>query len=447
MGMKAPETPQTVAVVGLSHLGCVLAAVWSGMGHIVTAIDFDEATVEGLRRGRPPIFEPGLAEALAHATDAGTLSYSVEPAAVSGSSYVFLSYDTPVGPDDSSDLTLLHRALDAIGPHLRSQTIVIVSSQLPVGTAREFRRLLQSRDPSLEVIYSPENLRLGQALRCYENPGHVIIGCDNPESGRSAASLFAPMEARVVIMDLPSAEMSKHCINTFLATSVTLANQWADICTAMGADFGQVSAAIRLDPRIGANAYLTPGLGFSGGTLGRDLKVLHSLDEEMGLGARLFGEVWDYNASRPDVVRRVLQSALGGLGALKICLLGMTYKAGTSTLRRSVAVQVAEVLTAAGASLSVYDPEAEWGSATLPSSLAICESSREAARDADALVLLTEWEEFRVLDYAEILETMRGSILFDTKDILLSREQELRTMGWNLLQIGRPHVVTGAEVG
>jgi UDPglucose 6-dehydrogenase len=275
----------------------------------------------------------------------------------------------------------------------------------------------------------------------------VIVGCDNVAVGRSVAELFSPMKANVVLMDLPSAEMSKHCINTFLATSVTLANQWADVCGALGADYADVAAAVKLDPRIGPNAYLTPGLGFSGGTLGRDLQVLNSIHEAAIVRAPLFGQIWDYNASRPHVVRSVLEQSLGDLGQATICLLGMTYKAGTSTLRRSVAVQVAEALATTGTRLTAYDPQADWGSTSLPSSLSICDSAYDAARDSDAVVLLTEWPEFRTLDYPELLKSMVGSIMFDTKGLLLSQAETLRDQGWDLLQFGRSHGAIGPQNG
>lgn len=435
--MSRPGKRPSVAVVGLSHLGCVLAAAWSRLGHAVVAVDFDEDVVEGLRRGEPPIFEPGLAEALTTAAQTGTLAFSTDPGAVSGSPYVFLSYDTPVLPDDRSDLTLLYHALDAILPHLPRHAILIVSSQLPVGTARELRANLRGHDPTLDIAYSPENLRLGDAIRCYLEPGHVIIGCDSDEVGRSVSALFDPVDAHVVTMDLASAEMAKHCINTFLATSVTLANQWADICGAMGADYADVAAAIKLDHRIGPNAYLTPGLGFSGGTLGRDLQVLNSLHEARAVDAPLFGQIWRYNASRPGVVKCMLEEVLGDLKSASVCLLGMTYKAGTSTLRRSVALQVAEELASEGCTLTAYDPQADWQSTSIPGSLSIAASPYDAARGADAVVLLTEWPEFRTLDYGALLGSMKGSLLVDTKGLVLSHSDDLAASGWTVVQFGR----------
>ena len=445
--MSAPDGPEAVAVVGLSHLGCVLAAAWSRLGHSVAAVDFDEAVIDGLRNGNPPIFEPGLAEALSGASAAGRLTFSVDPGAVSQSPYVFLSYDTPVRADDSSDVTLLDEAIEALLPHLRTNAVLIVSSQLPVGTAREYRRKVQAFDPSLDVAYSPENLRLGDAIRCYLEPGHVIIGSDAARIGEVVSALFEPMGARIVTMDLPSAEMAKHCINTFLATSVTLANQWADVCTAMGGNYAEVAAAVKLDHRIGPNAYLTPGLGFSGGTLGRDLQVLSSLHEAGKVEAPLFGEIWRYNASRPQVVRSMLEEAMGDISSSSICLLGMTYKAGTSTLRRSVAVQVAEDLALTGCKLTAYDPQAEWDSVTLPASLSICGTAYDAASGSDAVVVLTEWPEFRTLDFERILIDMAGSVLFDTKDVLLPLTEGLIAAGWNVLRFGRAGAARGEHGG
>jgi UDPglucose 6-dehydrogenase len=340
--------------------------------------------------------------------------------------------------DDASDLSLLETALAAVSPFLPASAIVVVSSQLPVGTARIFRQRLQERDPSVELVYSPENLRLGEAIECYLRPGHVIIGSDSDDAGRSVAELFGVLDAEMLLMALPAAEMAKHCINSFLATSVALANQWADICASYGADYFTVADAIKRDPRIGPRAYLSPGLGFSGGTLGRDLQALSAAGYAAGVDAPLFGEVWRYNASRREIVGAMAERALGSIEGKTICFLGMTYKAGTSTLRRSVALEVAGDLARRGAQLRGYDPMADWSSALVPSQLTVAHNAYDAADGCDILVLLTEWPEFRALDYDRILSNMRGTTLIDTKGLLLSRAEELESLGFNLLFFGRP---------
>ena len=251
-----------VAVVGLWHLGCSITAAWTRLGLAVEAVEFDAQIVRDLHSGRPPLYEPGLAETLGEGLATGTLTVSSDPRAVSHCGFVFLAYDTPVRDDDSSDLSPIWAAIEACGPHMDRGAILVVSAQLPVGTSRQIRERLKQFDQSLEVVYSPENLRLGEAIGCYLKPGHIVIGADAPEAGNAVEALFAPMQARCFRMNLPSAELVKHCINSFLAASVTLANQWADVAGAVGADFADVAVALRADPRIGERAYVTAGIGF-----------------------------------------------------------------------------------------------------------------------------------------------------------------------------------------
>src|SRR2546425_6346063 len=313
-----PHHDTKVAVVGLWHLGCSITAAWTRLGLSVEAIDFEGHVVESLRRGRPPLYEPGLAEALSEGLERGTLRISGEAAAVTGCRFVFLAYDTPVRDDDSSELSPIWAAVEACGPHMDRNAIFVISAQLPVGTSRRIRERLKQFQESLEVVYSPENLRLGEAIRCYLEPGHVVIGADAPHAGDAVETLFAPIRARCIRMNLPSAELVKHCINSFLATSVTLANQWADIAGAVGADFADVATVLRADPRIGERAYITPGIGFSGGTLGRDLRVLDDVNRTALSGqAPMFGDIWQYNQRRVTIVARRAADLLDTKGLLR----------------------------------------------------------------------------------------------------------------------------------
>ncbi|TKB70445.1 MAG: UDP-glucose/GDP-mannose dehydrogenase family protein [Nitrospira sp.] len=429
---------RTIGVVGLWHLGCTIAASWAKMGHQVRAVDLDEGVVGKLAQGQPPIYEPGLEKAICDGMASGALLFSGSVKELGDCRFVFLAYDTPVREDDTSDLTIIHEVIGRIGPHLAPKTVVIVSAQLPVGTARDLRARLKSWETSLELVYSPENLRLGEALACYARPGHIVIGADDPHVAAEVESLFAPMQATCLKMNLPSAEMTKHGINSFLAVSITLANHWADLCAIVGADFSDVSAAMKHDPRIGMRAYLTAGIGFSGGTLGRDLRVLDQLNQDSAReAAPLFGEVWRYNQARSQVVRRRCQETIGSLNGRTIALLGITYKPGTSTLRRSLPLEVAEDLAKHGVCLRAYDPKADWSEATLPTGLSVYRSAYEAVTGADMAVLLTEWPEFLELDYSRMKAAMSSPILFDTKGLLKSRVIELEGMGFRILLIGR----------
>jgi UDPglucose 6-dehydrogenase len=430
----------TLAVVGLWHLGCTIAAAWTRLGYGVRAVDPSAEVVRGLEEGRPPLFEPGLAESIAAGLAARTLVVSTDPAAVRHCRFVFLAHDTPVGEDDSSDLAPIWEAVEACVPHMDPGAILVISAQLPVGSAREIRQHLRQVNPTLEVVYSPENLRLGEALRCYLEPGHVVIGADSVEAGDAVEALFAPMKARAFRMNLPSAELVKHCINSFLAASVTLANQWADVAGAAGADFAEVVPALRADPRIGARAYLTPGIGFSGGTLGRDLRVLDEINRTALHGrAPIFGDIWRYNQRRVEVVGRRAEEILGALRGCRVALLGMTYKPGTSTLRRSLPLGVARDLLARGATVCAHDPKADWTEVTLPPQLQVAKTAYEAAEGTDLLVLLTEWPDYRELDFRRLAGTMRQRYVLDTKGFWKAQGDALRVAGLTLLDlVGAP---------
>ncbi len=431
---------ERIAVVGLWHLGCSVTAAWLRLGKRVTGIEFDAGRSGGLRGGHAPLFEPGLDQALAAGLAQGALTVSDTPTAVSGCSFVFVAYDTTVGDDDSSDLTPIEEALERIAPSLDKDAIVIISAQLPVGTSRRLRQHLRTVAATVELVYSPENLRLGEAVACYLRPGHIVIGEESREAGDQVAALFAPMQARIFRMNLPSAEMTKHCINSFLATSVTLANQWADIAAVMGADFRDIAPVLRADPRIGERAYITPGIGFSGGTLGRDLRVLEQVNRErLDAAAPLFGDVWRYNQRRRGVVARRAATLLGGLEGRRIALLGMTYKPGTSTLRQSLPLAVARDLLSRGARVAAHDPRADWSEVAAPEGLTVATSAYEAAAGADLLVLLTEWPEYRELDFARLARDARGCVLLDTKGFLADKAPEASEAGLRIAGL------TGAE--
>lgn len=427
-----------VGVVGLWHLGCTISACWATLGHSVRAVDFDGQAVLALADGRPPIFEPGLEVAIRSGLAAGTLSFSASAETLRDCRFVFVAYDTPVRDDDTSDVTVIEEAIRRIGPFLARNTIVIVSAQLPVGMARHLRTRLHGFHESIELVYSPENLRLGEALACYIHPGHIVIGADDKRAGDEVEKLFSLMEAVGLRMNLPSAEMAKHAINSFLAASITLSNQWADLCEVVGADFHQVVEAMRQDPRIGKRAYLTPGIGFSGGTLGRDLQVLEQLNRTNTKGlSPIFGAIWRYNKSRVRVVRNRCEIVLEAVKGKTITLLGMTYKPGTSTLRRSLPLEVAEDLGAQGALLRAFDPKANWNEVRLPAHLTVYDSPYEALAGADLAVLLTEWPDIVMLDYTRVKSQMAQPILFDTKNMLQGRRQELEHLGFRVLTIGR----------
>jgi len=431
---------ERIAVIGMWHLGCSIAASWLRLGHPLVAIEFDLNVVKGLRAGHAPLFEPEVDNEIAIGLEC-VLQISSYAEQVAGCPFVFIAFDTPVADDDTPDLTPIRQAIELCGPHLDPDAVVIVSSQLPVGEARRLRTRLKELAPTSELVYSPENLRLGEAMQCYMRPGHIVVGSDSEKAANRVEALFAPMKAKIFRMNLPSAEMTKHCINSFLATSVTLANQWADIAAATGGDYGSIAAVLRTDPRIGERAYITPGVGFSGGTLGRDLRVLDATSRDLLEGAApIFGQVWEYNSSRMEVVARRASALLGGLDGKRVALLGMTYKPGTSTLRRSLPLMIAKDLLNHGAIVVAHDPRADWNEITLPAGLVIVESPYDAVKDSDLTILLTEWPEYRQVDFGKLASAMKQPVIFDTKDFLRPCQDQLKAVGLYRIVLGQGDV-------
>ncbi|CAN0440204.1 unnamed protein product, partial [Phaeothamnion confervicola] len=259
--------------------------------------------------------------------------------------------------------------------------------------------LLQAKNSTLELAYSPENLRLGQAIECYLHPGHIVLGTADAACEAKCVDLLGKLDGELMCMNLESAEAVKHGINSFLAASIIFTNQLANVCEQTGASMAHVIAAMKADPRIGKRAYLEPGVGFSGGTLGRDLKVLQGHDD-------FFGDLWKRNNERKNhIVKRVGQ-IFGPLEGLKLGVLGLTYKPGTSTLRRSVPLAIVEELQRAGVKVRAYDPRADYGELASAPTFEVVHSEAEAAEGADALLLLTAWPDFEKADWAQIRDTM-----------------------------------------
>lgn len=424
---------KTIGVIGLWHLGCVLCASWSKLGNKVLGFDYDAARVEGLTQGKPPIYEPELEEVIRDGIKKGNLAFSNEVKSLEVCDFVFLSYDTPVGDDDGSDTSILERAVDDVKRVMKDESVLIVSSQSPVGLCGDLRTRMRSENSTLELAYSPENLRLGEAIACYLNPGRIILGTDSEVAKEKCAELFSQVKADIQTMNLESAEMVKHGINSFLAMSIVFANHLADICEMSGARIDDVVRGMKSDPRIGQKAYLAPGIGFSGGTLGRDLKVLE--ERNLGGDAKLFGLIHSLNKERKETIVRRIEKILGGIEGRNIGLLGLTYKPGTSTLRRSLPLEIAKSLSDKGAKTKLFDPKADYSELATTDEFTIAENIEEVAQLADALVLLTEWEEFRMYDWANIPKNMVGRVFFDTKNFL--DEQKMVEMGFEFHSLGR----------
>jgi UDPglucose 6-dehydrogenase len=410
-----------VVVVGLWHLGSVNAVGFCEKGYAVTGIEPDAARLASLREGRPPLFEPGLEDALNKHLASGALSFSGSFEAVTDADYFVIAYDSPVDANDAVDITPVEEAARQAAPYLRPETPVVVTSQVPLGTCEVIEARIQAAKPAWTsgIVYTPENLRLGQAIGLFLEPDMLVLGTSKKAALDAALALYEPFATEKVPMDLKSAEMVKHALNTFLATSITFINEIAALSKRLGADAVQVGKALKLDKRIGKKALLMPGLGFSGGTLARDVRQLQKFAKGLEHEAPLLDAIFTVNEGTFDEVVAIVKRKLGELRGRTIGILGLTYKAGTSTVRQSPALKVIQRLTREGATCVAYDPQAD--PAELAESALVVErvaSVEDVTKRAEALVILTEWPEFRDYDYAKVAAAMKRPIVVDTKNIL-----------------------------
>jgi UDPglucose 6-dehydrogenase len=405
-----------IVVYGLWHLGCVTAACLAEAGHHVVGLDLDEPVVRDLRQGRAPLHEPGLDDLIGAALANGRLTFTTTAAeALAEADVVWVAFDTPVDDQDEADVGFVRDRLEAVAPALRPGTLVLISSQVPAGFTR---RLAEDwHDKGLHYAYSPENLRLGKALEVFRKPERVIVGVSAAEAGPRLAELFSPFCDRIEWMSVESAEMTKHALNAFLATSVTFINELARLCEAVGADAREVERGLKSEARIGPKAYLSPGAAFAGGTLARDLRFLVDFGRRYRIDTPLFQGVLASNHRHKGWAHdKVVQ--LVGRGGGTVAVLGLTYKPGTSTLRRSSSVELCRQLHAEGIRVQAHDPAVRGLPEELAEAIALCASPREALRGADVAVVATPWPDYQALRPDDVLALMRQPQVIDQMHFL-----------------------------
>lgn len=386
-----------ICVFGLWHLGSVTAAALAGAGHDVIGLDFDPDTIAALARGEPPVFEPGLGELTATGIAAGKLAFTTAPAdALANADVLWVTYDTPVDEDDIADVTFVITRVESVFDYLRHDTLVVVSSQLPVGSVRALEQAYAARGRTERVTFasSPENLRLGKAIEVFTKPDRVVAGVRSAQDGARFSALMAPITGSISFMTVESAEMTKHALNAFLALSVTFANEIAVVCEAVGADAKEVERALKSDIRIGPRAYLAPGGAFAGGTLARDVTFLTALGTGIGRNLPLIASIKTSNDQHKGWTAGRLHTLFASMTGVRVGIWGLTYKPGTDTLRRSTSIELCRWLAEEGAIVQAHDPSLS----ALPvelSHIQLCATAAEAARNVAVLVVATEWPEYR----------------------------------------------------
>jgi UDPglucose 6-dehydrogenase len=419
-----------ITVLGLWHLGSVTAACCAKHFQVI-GLDFDAANVANLNLGKAPLFEPGLNELMTSGIANGKLSFTTDPkTACAKADVLWVAYDTPVNENDESDVEAVLGPLRKTLAHLPKGTLVLISSQLPVGTCAK----LEKEFPQFAFAYSPENLRLGKAVDSFEKAERVIVGVRNDSKKTLLEKLFAPFTSQVLFMRTESAEMVKHALNSFLAVSITFINEVARLCEDVGADAKEVSMGLKSEPRIGPKAYLGPGGPFAGGTLAREVVTLTKVANANGETISVIPAIKESNDLHRGWAFRRLQSRLGDLKGKMIAVLGLTYTTNTDTLRRSAAVELCQKLLGVGAKVAAFDPAVK----SLPTELSKVSLAADVAgalKGADAAVVCTEWPQFRQADWAKIVPEMRQPVFVDANRFL---EKELKSIaGVEHLSVGR----------
>ncbi len=409
-----------VAVIGLWHLGCTASAGLAEAGYVVTGIDFDKKIVNDLKKNAPPLFEPGLAELIKKNKDAGRLTFTADfKSALRKKKFIVIAFDTPVDKNDRPDPAVLYKACAEIARFADDDCFVVIMSQVPVGSCREMKAFILKRRPGMKcrIVYNPENLQLGQAIKRFLEPDRVIIGLESEAMRQPVEDFFQAIGGQKLYMDLESAEMVKHATNVFLAMSVSFINEIADFCELTGVDVRRVVEGLEADARIGTKAFLSPGIGYAGGTLGRDIAVLRSLSKSKKLKTHIIDAVREVNNSRQKKIIEKIKKIIGSLRNKKFAILGLTYKPGTSTLRRSMSLEIAQKLSVAGAKIKAFDPKITAPIKDLPQ-IQVCSDPYQTIAGADVILLATDWPEFKELDFAKIKKIAGRAAVVDCKNFL-----------------------------
>lgn len=418
-----------IAVIGAGYVGLTMAVGATSLGHTVSVGERDEKRVAALREGACPLFEEGVAELLTEGLAAEQLTFMTSNVeAIESAGFVFLAVPTPSAPDGSADLTVLYSVVEELAPHL-GERVLVLKSTVPVGTNRAVTERLRSAGCSAPVVSNPEFLREGTALADFLHPDHIVVGGDDAEAVTRVAELF-DQNCPVTMTDPMSAELVKYATNAYLATRVMMANSFADLCEALGADIDAVTMGLGRDHRIGPH-FLQPGPGFGGSCFPKDARALLDLAGTHGLDFPILQAAVEVNAARQKCIADQVIAAVTGVEDPVVALWGLAFKAGTDDTRESPALNIGESLARRGVVVRAFDPEA-----TASDPIKMCESALAATEGADVLVVGTEWPEFAKVDLTTVAFAMRGDLVMDLRNLL--DPEAVRAAGLRIRGVGKP---------
>ena len=431
-----------VAMIGTGYVGLVSGACFADFGHEVTCVDKDKAKIAALGRGEMPIYEPGLNDLVAANTRAGRLTFTNDLAgAVKAADAVFIAVGTPSRRGDGhADLSFVYDAAREIAGALAGYTVVITKSTVPVGTGDEVERIIREArtDAEFAVVSNPEFLREGAAIQDFKHPDRVVVGSEDARARGVMTELYRPLylnRSPILFTDRRTAELIKYAANAFLATKITFINEIADLAEKVGADVQEVARGIGLDNRIGAK-FLHAGPGFGGSCFPKDTVALLKTGQDHDTPLRIVEAVVAVNDARKRAMARKVAAALGGeLRGKTIAVLGLTFKPNTDDMREAPSIPLITALQDMGAKVRAYDPNGMEQAKSVLANVAFCKDAYDCAQGASALVIVTEWEQFRALDFARLKKVMERPVLVDLRNIY--RPEEIARHGFVYESVGR----------
>jgi len=428
-----------ICVVGVGYVGLVTAACFADLGNRVTALDVNEQRIENLKKGIMPIYEPGLDELVKRNVKAGRVSFTASYRdALKDAEFAFIAVGTPSGTDGEADLQYVAAAARSIAQHMNGPLIIINKSTVPIGTGDWVADIVKAAQPKpidFSVVSCPEFLREGSAIADFMSPHRTVIGSLDRDAANKVAQLHLPLRAPIVITDLRTAEMIKYASNAFLATKISFMNELADLCERVGADVKEVAAGMGYDARIGRH-FLDAGLGWGGSCFPKDVEALAFMAKEKGLNPRILNDVMEVNYDRRRAaVDHVAKMVGGDLKGKTIGLLGLAFKPNTDDMRDAPSIDIAQALNKAGAKVRAYDPVAMEVARPLLPAVEMFKEPYKMAEDCDALMIITEWNEFKQLDLEKVKSVLKSANIYDGRNIY--DPKIMKEIGFTYRAVGR----------
>lgn len=429
---------QNITVIGVGYVGLVTGTCFADLGNDVCCLDVDEAKINTLNEGGIPIYEPGLEEMVRRNVSAGRLTFTTDYAeALAEAEFVFIAVGTPEGVDGEADLKYVQTAAETVAQTMKHSLILVNKSTVPVGTGDWVSDIVRSNQPQpidFAVVSNPEFLREGSALLDFMNPDRVVLGSLNQEAANRVAQLYLSLRAPIIVTDLRTAEMIKYASNAFLATKISFINEIANLCERVGADVHDVARAMGLDGRIGRK-FLHPGPGFGGSCFPKDTKALVHLARGHNCEMEIVQSTIRVNEQQRERMIEKIEEMVGDVRSKIIGILGLAFKPNTDDMREASSIPIIQGLQARGARIKAYDPEAMEEAKKILKDVTYCQGPYDVAEGSHALVLLTEWNQFRLLDLERIKKLLQEPVLIDLRNVY--EPLHVRVMGFRYCGVGR----------